>query len=583
MARIECCRVESAGDGIVIQDSPGTRIENCTVSIKGAGIGVAISASKDVVLKNNTLVAGGVGASFGKNSPGAVLLNNLLTGQSRACVTIEDDSLHAIRGDGNCYAPSENASLARLGTQAFAGSEIDAFRQRLYSVDFPQDKDKKLTAYGPENHALALKVTFVDAEKGDFHLAPIAGNPIDAGRGRRGGRYVRLAHQRSKRRSMISRACAKAAGNHAVDCGAYETAAPLQFPFTLDKAYTTSAGVYRDDGTLVRTLWSGRALDAGAQTAYWNGLDDLGKPAADGDYTIKVAAHNIHYVWEGVIGNTSANFNGPTVHSAFLPIQSMAFAGDAGFYVSGYNEGGMTQFRFDIKNPQALTAKIGRPDYRRAFNLAATDGNLVYFADTHVPSMVVAAQVSDSKPVKFSSGKEAGPWSAIPVGSGKEEGILGLAVQAKGNLLFVAHSKENQIYIFDKHSGAAHGALAVTAPGRIATDARADGALWVCCQYDGKPAVVRFTSFESGSKPQVIINDVEAPAGVGVSPTNGAIVVADAGSSQQLKGFDAAGKLLWTYGKHGGYDNGPAVTTDTFSLRNTESPFQLSWFVLGQR
>ena len=572
-AQLECCRVESAGDGIAIQDSPGTRIENCVLSIKGTGVGIAVNSSKDVALINDTLVGGSAGASFGKSSTGAVVLNTIFSGQTRACLTIDEASLHALRGDGNVYAPSENAALARLGAKTYSVAELDAFRQRLYAIDFPQDKDKKLTAYGPENHSLALNVSFLDADKGDFRLAPVAGNPIDAGADFAAGDPSGMHRIEAPLYDING---ARRPQGNAVDAGAYETAAPLQFQFTLDKAYTTSAGVYRDDGSLVRTLWSARALTAGPQSAYWNGLDDLGQIASDGEYAIKVAAHNIQYVWEGVIGNTSAKINGPTVHSAYLPIQSMAFAGDVGFYVTGYNEGGMTQFRFDVKNPQALTAKIGRPDYSRAFNLAATDGNFVYFADTHAPSYVVAAQVSDNKPVKFSSGKDVGPWSAIPVGPGnsKEEGVLGLAVQARGNLLFVAHSKENKIYIFDKRSGAAHGTLAVTSPGRIATDAVADGALWVCCQYEGKPAVVRFNSFESGAKPQVIINDVEAPAGVGVSPLDGSIVVADAGSSQQVKGFDPAGKRLWTYGQHGGYDNGPSVTTDKFFFKQTLIAFQ---------
>src|SRR5262245_8389624 len=67
---------------------------------------------------------------------------------------------------------------------------------------------------------------------------------------------------------------------------------------------TTSAGIYTEDGRLVRTLWSGRALPTGPFTVDWDGLNDDGTPAGTGHHVVKVLAHNVRYVWEGVIGNT---------------------------------------------------------------------------------------------------------------------------------------------------------------------------------------------------------------------------------------------------------------------------------------
>ena len=156
---------------------------------------------------------------------------------------------------------------------------------------------------------------------------------------------------------------------------------------------------------------------------------------------------------------------------------------------------------------------------------------------------------------------------------GVKEGLLGLAVQSDGDLLFVAHSAENKVFVFDKRSGASRGAFSVSTPGRIATDAK--GNLWVCCRIDGKGAAAKFSSFRGWTQSQYwSFDDLEAPAAVAISPVDGAIVIADAGDTQQLKAFDPTGAPLWTYGQKGGYDNGPAVTTDKFFFKQTLLAFQ---------
>ena len=51
----------------------------------------------------------------------------------------------------------------------------------------------------------------------------------------------------------------------------------LSFSFTLKSGSLTSAGVYEEDGTLLRTLWSGKSYKAGTHRGSWDGLDDQGK------------------------------------------------------------------------------------------------------------------------------------------------------------------------------------------------------------------------------------------------------------------------------------------------------------------
>ena len=69
----------------------------------------------------------------------------------------------------------------------------------------------------------------------------------------------------------------------------------------------TSAGIFDADGRLLRTLWSGRALSRGAVAVDWDGRDEGGAPVPEhGHYMARVLSHNVRYVWEGVIGNTSS-------------------------------------------------------------------------------------------------------------------------------------------------------------------------------------------------------------------------------------------------------------------------------------
>jgi hypothetical protein len=51
---------------------------------------------------------------------------------------------------------------------------------------------------------------------------------------------------------------------------------PTTFTFDLDGSYKTSAGVYKPDGTLVRTLWRNVIYGPGATTRTWDRNDDNG-------------------------------------------------------------------------------------------------------------------------------------------------------------------------------------------------------------------------------------------------------------------------------------------------------------------
>jgi len=348
---------------------------------------------------------------------------------------------------------------------------------------------------------------------------------------------------------------------------------------SLPQAAMTSAGIYAADGRLVHTAWSGRAQPAGPVTVAWNGLDDDGRRVdASQAYVARLLAHHVRYVWEGVIGNTSAAMAGANIHRALDPIQDMAIDGTGNaFYVVGYNEQQSALHRFSVADPQHAI-HLAHDDYRNVFRYVATDGVLAYFANIGKPSFVLALRVADGSEYRFPGGhpQPSGPavnvsWQSV-IDAGDADSPTappappsGLAVQRLGDSLFVAHAQANEIRVLDKRTGELRGRIEVAAPTGLAV--APDDSLWVLCQCraGGLPAVVRYRPSAGKWRQELEITaDLRNPVALAASPRDGLLVVADAGT-EQLQGFDAHGAHLWSMGRAGGYgSNGPEVTVDKF-------------------
>jgi hypothetical protein len=402
-----------------------------------------------------------------------------------------------------------------------------------------------------------------------------------------------IAHVEAGERSCQAEACVTGKGVRAAlllaSLAAFAGAASAgTVRIDVPEAATTSAGIFDAEGRLVRTLWSGEPRERGAVALDWDGRNDDGAVVDPAHrYTARLLAHHVRYVWEGVIGNTSRDRDGAHVHRAFLPISAMAFdaAGD-GFYAVGYNEGQPAMHRFRTSDPQRQDA-LGHDDYRRVFRHVATDGALVYFANEGLAAprgsplrdaetFVLAFEVSDGREHVFPAGRPAGThlgtlWqSALDYDQDEAEfsgrfraAPTGLAVQRRGDGLFVAHGGLDEIRVVDKRTGALLGRIPARDPGDM--DTGPDGSLWVLCGAGAKAAVVHYRS--SGSRWEragELSEGLIDPVALAVSPVDGSIVVVDAGS-EQLKAFDSAGRQLWVLGRAGGYRDGvPEVTADRF-------------------
>ncbi|MBJ6144315.1 malectin domain-containing carbohydrate-binding protein [Hymenobacter sp. BT559] len=354
--------------------------------------------------------------------------------------------------------------------------------------------------------------------------------------------------------------------------------------FTLDKKYTTSAGVYKADGSLVRTLWRRESYNAGTHTVAWDGKDDAGNAATSGPFQVKMIYHNVQYVWEGAIGNTSQAQAGPHVYNGYLPIRDMAATDTSMLTVAGFNEGQYSMRRFPHANP-AYPTNAGRVDGYTAFSLLDTDGTNVYMANNEggvntggTTSFVYALKVRDNQEFSFQAGQTLRLNGNYPnqtyasvidldqvsntlasVGfTVLSNAATGLAVQKNGNILAVAHRGQNVIRLFDKIKGNLLRTILVNKPGSLSMAPNGD--LWAVTGSN----VVRYTNLDTSPTVATTITGFVNPLALATDPTSDDLVlVADGGTSQQVKAYNRSGNPQWTYGQQGGYlANGNEVRND---------------------
>ena len=344
----------------------------------------------------------------------------------------------------------------------------------------------------------------------------------------------------------------------------------------LPQAATTSAGVFDARGRLLRTLWGAQMRPAGLLTFEWDGLDDDGQPVpAGGDYRATVLSHQVRHVWEGVIGNSSAESTGPTPHRAFGPITGMAFdnAGN-GFYAVGYNEQQSALHRFRAADPQRQAA-LAKDDYRRVFNHVATDGRLLYAANAGRPGkrgepvgFVIAIDIASGREHQFAAGRPefdgvnlGNRWeSVIDRGEQARDAPGALAVQQRGTRLFVAHPELDEVRVFHKSGGALLDRLPVARPLDLAV--APDDSLWVLSREAGASALLHFVPGPGGwTRRHEPLPNLIDPVALAVSPLDASFVVADAGSDRLLA-FAPDLTPRWTYGvpatlQHAGQPDAP--------------------------
>ncbi len=381
---------------------------------------------------------------------------------------------------------------------------------------------------------------------------------------------------------------APAGGSSATATG---NATGLSFTFTLTTARTTSAGIYDVGGTLVRTLWRGQRYEAGAHAASWDQRDDHGTLMPNGQYTIKVAHHDVQYIWEGVIGNTSARAGAAVLHHSYRGPTSFASIPGGMLYAVGYNEAQSAINGFALGNVQLNQSPVRIVSSFVSPDMIAADAQRVYWADTGLgmnkSTFVAANELASNAQTVFSAGT---PTCLSRMQDGKTcyastdyKSVLdlasndntnpatGIAVQRTGSLLAVAYGATNEIHLFDKNSGRLLRTISVALnAGTINQIAMSPaGDLWV---LSGATAL-RFTNLSTAPAVAATIASLSSPLAVAVDPADdNAVWIADGGTSQQVKRYDRSGNAQQVIGLAGGYGTQAALAPDRLNF--TLSPGQ---------
>ncbi len=349
--------------------------------------------------------------------------------------------------------------------------------------------------------------------------------------------------------------------------------APVTFTFSLSSASKTSAGVYKKNGTLVRTLWNNVNYPAGTNKGAWDRRDDAGRLISDTGYVVKLVSNNVQYEWQNVLGNTSDSLIGVSKIHTFKRMCTMAVNNDTAYFGVGYSEGSTSAHKLDFKHPQSKTSIMQDYGTGHEANHVATDGKLVYWAGLDpvnaTTSFVYATKVSNDNEAAFTSGSSVGTaWgrtykSAIDVITSNLNGHpSGIAVQKSGNYLLIAHAKLNELHVLNKTTGALVQTISATAPRELCIDANDN--LWM---ITGTKTVQKYTINGNGTISSAIasIANLVDPLGIAVSPNNFQLLVADGGYSQQVKAYkNSNGDSLWVLGRKGGYETDATVYDDKF-------------------
>jgi hypothetical protein len=354
------------------------------------------------------------------------------------------------------------------------------------------------------------------------------------------------------------------------------------FSFTLPEPCKTSAGIFKNDSILVRTVWSGVSYSAGTHLFKWDGKNDFGGTLPDGKYTAKVLSNNVQYNWEGVIGNTSTSLSGDSKLRFFSPFAGMAVAGNYIYWAASYNEGSPSQYKTTISNPNSKIWIKPEHGTNQATQFVCSDGVKVYWAgedpfDEDHETFVFATSVLDDSPATFSLGVQAsmkyGSIYNSVVGHKRTprsiaSSITGIAVQSKGNFLIVSRKGLNELMVINRITGQLVQLLSMDNPSAVKIDV--DDNLWLA--YNDK--VEKFRINNDGTLSTLGINITISKAGaIAISPDNSTVSICDIAAGKVKSYSVLTGTFMWELGRDENYTSSSTVYDDKFFWKDINKEY----------
>ena len=357
---------------------------------------------------------------------------------------------------------------------------------------------------------------------------------------------------------------------------------PIPVPFTLKEDGYVTLAIADKSGKRVRNLLSAIWFKAGKNTAWWDGLDDLGRDVAAahhgvyavpgklvpaGTYTITGLVHpaitttyqfpvytagKTPWNTKDHTGGWLANHTAPQ-SAVFVPAAQSPSKTPVVFLGSYVSEGPDGLAWVDL-NGNKLGGKqwvggtwTAAPFMARDAGAAAAPGVSVYVAsvwETDKKSGLLELRIS-SHP-KSDKPLLRYPLGRMQVKADKTGAIGGIAVY--NGIGVISLTGKNQLLFINVKTGKEMGTVSLNAAGGLAFDAT--GRLLV---LSGK-RLIRYPVM-NGALPRaegeaVITTGLEAPVAV-TTDEDGKFYISDGGKSHQVKVFSATGKLLHAIGHPG--------------------------------
>ncbi len=372
----------------------------------------------------------------------------------------------------------------------------------------------------------------------------------------------------------------------------------VSFSYDLTNDCSTSAGVYNQDGKLVKTLWGGLNQKAGSYTKSWDGRDDYGRYLPDGEYSVKVLKSNVIYTQDGSVGSNS-DITGLLYNlSDYSPFSDMTYHNGTMYYAQSYSETHYTQRAFETSNPYRLArytetrpqnpyrcANDGERVYYLNFQALMADKNLTNKSDKVNQRFVSALDIISGDEYEFTDTASAiplynyGQVSFVSTVAREEYGkgenraggayygevFLGDIDVAKENpYLAVVYPQRDYVTIINKYSGTTINKNAITNPTSVAFDN--SDRLWLLSGNDAKDL-----SLYSIANNGVMTKVLSAPTSVAtseviaidISPDGDEMAVVYGGDTNKVIGYNTSNwSINWSYGSGESYKADPTVKDD---------------------
>jgi len=521
--RISGLTFRGSGQGLVLEQCLDVVVERSTFD--GLSRGLAVRQCEDVGVESTVFTRCILGAVL-QNSVRIRLAHLTMAGSSSAGIVLLSCGSGAIR---NSILANNNTNM--IGDEISAPAWTSDYNVvsggigPWGSVPAIANVYEWAAASGQDRHSIHVVPAFDDVDKYDLHPAAAVNWP-----GGLPGAYVGTSSEPKGVLDRDGRPFTVLAGS--TNAGAYAFAEPRPAPGWRRLAVNLegrgprqSAGVYRPDGALVRTLLSDAA---GVHDLWWDGLDDLGQPAPVGRYQIRAATHDARLVDDGAMGDNGSSLGAYNCDNA----DRVAALPDGGFVVTTvYDEAGYPLRRYSSSGQPIFASNLTNKDFAA---LARSGDELYGIVGSPGKPRLQRIQLPGNR-ARMANGAE----DYRPFGDGENPGaITGLALV--GKQAYIAASELGLVRVIDLATGGKKADWPLPGVADLAADPQ--GTVWAICGND----VVALDA--SGRAVKQFATGLEKPRYLAASPDRLAVVDRGAG---RLAVLDAVGgRVLRTIGKN---------------------------------